>query len=115
MVLGVSLAIDDFGTGMSSLAYLSELRVNVLKIDRTFICDLTTNQGHRAIIAAAVTLSQSFGCDMVAEGVETQEQACLLYDMGCRAAQGFLFARPMPAEAFRSLLTQQKPQFTDAF
>ena len=113
--LGVSLAIDDFGTGMSSLAYLSELRVNVLKIDRAFICDLTTNQGHRAIIAAAVTLSQSFGCDMVAEGVETQEQARLLYDMGCRAAQGFLFARPMPAEAFRSLLTQQKPQFTDAF
>ena len=113
--LGVSLAIDDFGTGMSSLAYLSELRVNVLKIDRAFICDLTTNQGHRAIIAAAVTLSQSFGCDMVAEGVETQEQARLLYEMGCRAAQGFLFARPMPAEAFHTLLTQQKPQFTDKF
>jgi len=113
--LGVSLAIDDFGTGMSSLAYLSELQVNVLKIDRAFICDLTTNQGHRAIIAAAVTLSQSFGCDMVAEGVETQEQARMLYDLGCRAAQGFLFARPMPAEAFHTLLTQQKPQFTDKF
>jgi len=113
--LGVSLAIDDFGTGMSSLAYLSELQVNVLKIDRAFICDLTTNQGHRAIIAAAVTLSQSFGCDIVAEGVETQEQARMLYDLGCRAAQGFLFARPMPAEVFHTLLTQQKPQFTDKF
>lgn len=110
--LGVSLAIDDFGTGMSSLAYLSELRVNVLKIDRTFICDLTTNKGHRAIIAAAITLSQSFGCDMVAEGVETQEQARMLYDMGCRAAQGFLFARPMPAQEFHALLKQQKPQFS---
>lgn len=109
--LGVSLAIDDFGTGMSSLAYLSELQVNVLKIDRAFISDMSTNLGHKAIISAAVTLSQSFGCNMVAEGVETQEQAKMLFDMGCKAAQGFLFARPMPAEEFYPLLAQANPQF----
>lgn len=102
--LGVTLAIDDFGTGMSSLAYLSELSVNVLKIDRIFISDMTTNKGHRAIIAAAITLSQSFGCKMVAEGVETEQQAQMLIEMGCKAAQGFLFAKPMDAEQFSSLL-----------
>ncbi|GGF55485.1 putative bifunctional diguanylate cyclase/phosphodiesterase [Alteromonas lipolytica] len=107
--LGVSLAIDDFGTGMSSLAYLSELRVNVLKIDRIFVHDMATNNGHRAIIAAAITLSQSFGCHMVAEGVETQEQVQMLVEMGCKAAQGFLFAKPMAASQLTPLLTQAIP------
>lgn len=93
--LGVSLAIDDFGTGMSSLAYLAQLNVDVLKIDRVFIHDIEDNSGHRSIVSSAITLSQSFGCKVVAEGVETESQAALLTRMGCPYAQGYLFAKPM--------------------
>ena len=102
--LGVKLAIDDFGTGMSSLAYLANLQVNVLKIDRTFINDIETNSGHRAIVASTVTLAESFGCELVAEGVETQSQAAILTSMGCKLAQGYLFAKPMPENEIKTLL-----------
>lgn len=110
--LGVSLAIDDFGTGMSSLAYLSALNVNVLKIDRTFISDMDSNIGHRAIIASAITLSGTFGCKMVAEGVETRQQAGMLLEMGCNIAQGFLFARPMPVTEIEALLKEQRSLYS---
>jgi len=102
--LGIKLAIDDFGTGMSSLAYLANLQVNVLKIDRTFIKDIETNSGHRAIVASTVTLAESFGCELVAEGVETQSQAAILTSMGCKLAQGYLFAKPMPENEIKTLL-----------
>lgn len=107
--LGVKLAIDDFGTGMSSLAYLANLQVNVLKIDRTFIKDIETNSGHRAIVASTVTLAESFGCELVAEGVETQSQAAILTSMGCKLAQGYLFAKPMPEEQIKTLLINGEP------
>ena len=89
---------------MSSLAYLANLQVNVLKIDRTFINDIETNSGHRAIVASTVTLAESFGCELVAEGVETQSQAAILTSMGCKLAQGYLFAKPMPENEIKTLL-----------
>jgi len=107
--LGIKLAIDDFGTGMSSLAYLANLQVNVLKIDRTFIKDIETNSGHRAIVASTVTLAESFGCELVAEGVETQSQAAILTSMGCKLVQGYLFAKPMPEEQIKTLLINGEP------
>ncbi len=106
--LGIALAIDDFGTGMSSLAYLAHLNVDVLKIDRAFVADIEDNPGHRAIVASAITLSQSFGCKMVVEGVETMSQARLLHNMGCVIAQGYLFAKPLPEEKIKAHIVAAK-------
>lgn len=93
--LGVKIAIDDFGTGMSSLAYLDKLKANTIKIDRSFVSDIDANRGHRAIIASAVTLADTFGCSILAEGVETQSQADALLSLGCFYAQGYFYAKPM--------------------
>ncbi|MFS1703889.1 putative bifunctional diguanylate cyclase/phosphodiesterase [Alteromonas sp. AMM-1] len=112
--LGISLAIDDFGTGMSSLAYLAHLNVNVLKIDRAFVTDIEVNTGHKAIVASAITLAQSFGCSMVAEGVETLSQATLLHDMGCRVAQGYLFSKPMPEAKVKQQILSGKTLYPHA-
>ena len=93
--LGVEIAIDDFGTGMSSLAYLDNLKANTIKIDKSFICDIDTNGGHRAIVASALTLADTFKCRVLAEGVETQSQADTLISLGCFYAQGYFYAKPM--------------------
>ena len=95
--LGVSIAIDDFGTGYSSLSYLKTFPVNVLKIDRSFIRDLETNSGDRAIARSIVDLADNLGMKTVAEGVETEEQSRILAEIGCSCLQGFLFARPVVA------------------
>ena len=112
--LGIVLAIDDFGTGMSSLSYLAHLNVDVLKIDRAFVMDIETNTGHKAIVASAITLSQSFGCKMVAEGVETLSQARLLHEMGCVIAQGYLFAKPLPEEKIKQHILAGKTLYPNA-
>ena len=112
--LGIVLAIDDFGTGMSSLSYLAHLSVDVLKIDRAFVMDIETNTGHKAIVASAITLSQSFGCKMVAEGVETLSQARLLHEMGCVIAQGYLFAKPLPEEKIKQHILAGKTLYPNA-
>jgi diguanylate cyclase (GGDEF)-like protein/PAS domain S-box-containing protein len=94
--IGVGLAIDDFGTGYSSLAYLERLPVDAIKIDRSFVSRLGTEAADSAIVSAVTALGHALGMVVTAEGVETHEQLRILSDFGCDAAQGFLFARPIP-------------------
>ncbi len=94
---GITIALDDFGTGYSSLAYLSELPVDKVKIDRSFVRSLHEGTTSAKIIASIVGLSRSLGVEVVAEGVETETDAQAVAKLGCQAAQGYLFARPMPA------------------
>lgn len=102
--LGIHLAIDDFGTGYSSLAYLRQLPMRRLKIDRSFVKDLPGQEHNRAIVNAIVALAHELGLEVTAEGVETQPQADYLIQHGCDVLQGYLFARPMPSEQFLSLI-----------
>ncbi|HAB63952.1 MAG TPA: hypothetical protein DCE49_07125 [Pseudomonas sp.] len=96
--LGVTLSIDDFGTGYSCLAYLRRLSVDTLKIDRSFVSDLPNEDGH-AIVAAIIHMAESLGLNTLAEGVEDEATAAELLRLGCRQAQGFFYARPVPASA----------------
>jgi EAL domain-containing protein (putative c-di-GMP-specific phosphodiesterase class I) len=102
--LGVSLLMDDFGTGYSSLNHLHSFPFDVLKIDRSFICRMTDGEQPLHIVRTIVELARVMGMDVVAEGIETRAQHELLYQMGCRYGQGFLYARPMTAEATTRLL-----------
>ncbi|MGC8118861.1 putative bifunctional diguanylate cyclase/phosphodiesterase [Marinobacter sp. VGCF2001] len=95
---GLHISIDDFGTGYSSLVYLRKLPVCSLKIDRSFLEFAMENESDMAIMTAMVTVGHSLGMSVLVEGVETEEQAALVTDLGCDYAQGFLYARPMPAE-----------------
>jgi diguanylate cyclase (GGDEF)-like protein len=98
--MGVRLAIDDFGTGHSSLSYLRRFKVDTLKIDRSFVQTLPDSREDTAIASAVIALGRSMGMNVVAEGVETQDQADLLGELGCNEIQGYLLGRPMPPEAF---------------
>ncbi|HEX5595664.1 MAG TPA: sensor domain-containing phosphodiesterase [Micromonosporaceae bacterium] len=95
---GIRLAVDDFGTGYSSLAYLRRVPVHEVKIDRSLVQGMATDPGDLAIVNAVVTLSQQFGLNVVAEGVESELTLELLQDIGCEIGQGFLFSRPLPYE-----------------
>ncbi|MBK1839460.1 EAL domain-containing protein [Azospirillum sp. YIM B02556] len=101
---GVLIALDDFGTGYSSLSYLHRLPIDKLKIDRSFIHDLSTGASDASVPRAIVGLGRSLGLSVIAEGVETQEQLQLLRDLTCESYQGFLFSRPVPAEEVERLL-----------
>jgi diguanylate cyclase (GGDEF)-like protein len=96
--LGVRIEVDDFGTGYSSLAYLQKLPLDAVKIDRSFIAPLYDDAGTSAIVRAAIELSHALGLEAIAEGVEDQAVVEMLAAMGCDAAQGFVFARPMTAD-----------------
>lgn len=98
--LGVRIAVDDFGMGHSSLSYISKLRVNTLKIDRSFIRDMMHNKEDAKIVSALIGLGERLSISVTAEGVETREQLSVLEDLNCHVAQGYLFSKAMPADEF---------------
>ena len=101
--MGISLSIDDFGTGYSSMNYLRRLPFDLLKIDRSFVNEITTNSEDGAIIAAIITLAHSIGLEVVAEGVETMEQLQFIDKLSCDSIQGYLCSPPLPADSFNSM------------
>jgi diguanylate cyclase (GGDEF)-like protein len=102
--LGVRIVLDDFGTGYSSLSWLKQHAFSAIKIDRSFIAGLAGNSGDHAIVAALIGMAKALGCTVTAEGVETEDQLAILQALDCPRAQGFLFARPVPAEELAALL-----------
>lgn len=104
---GIRVAIDDFGTGYSSLAYLKQLPIDILKIDRSFIRDIPRGSNDSAIAAAVISLAKALGIDAIAEGIETAEQEDYLFKIGCDKVQGYLYSKPVPAEAFAELMNEQ--------
>ena len=102
--LGIEIALDDFGTGYSALSQLRRLPLDVIKIDRSFVVDLDTDDGALAIARAIVALSGALGLRVVAEGVETAEQAGRLRELGCHELQGHHYARPLPADALAAFV-----------
>jgi diguanylate cyclase (GGDEF)-like protein/PAS domain S-box-containing protein len=100
--MGVTIAIDDFGTGFSSLSYLSKLPVDTLKIDRSFVIDMTSGAPGLSLISTIINLAHALKLKVVAEGVETEEQSRLLRLLRCDEMQGFLFSKPVPAEVFEA-------------
>lgn len=107
--LGIHLAIDDFGTGYSSLSYLRRLPVDALKIDRSFIRDVSFNPDDAILVETIITMAHSLKLDVIAEGVETHEQLVFLHARGCNKAQGFYFSKPLSAEPFSELARRWKP------
>jgi diguanylate cyclase (GGDEF)-like protein/PAS domain S-box-containing protein len=108
--LGVHLHMDDFGTGYSSLSYLSHFPVDTLKVDRSFVMDITENRAHHSIAKTIIQLSKDLGLTTIAEGIETAEQAKALKKLGCPFAQGHFFSGPLAPEAAERLLEQRTVQ-----
>jgi len=104
--LGVRFSIDDFGTGYSSLAYLRRLPLDEIKIDRSFVRDITTDPGDANLIETIITMAKHLDLEVVAEGIETKEQLDFLREKGCRFFQGFYFSRPQSVEGFTELISK---------
>ena len=107
--LGVNISIDDFGTGYSSLSYLKDLPVTTVKIDRSFMKDITTDRRDKAVVSAIVAMAKTMEFNIIAEGVETEDQLAILRELNCDQVQGFLFSKPLPVEEFRKLLYANNP------
>jgi EAL domain-containing protein (putative c-di-GMP-specific phosphodiesterase class I) len=104
--LGVRLSIDDYGTGYSSMSYLKQLPVDELKIDRSFVMDMTLDDNNAMLVRGAIELGHSLGLSVVAEGVELAGHVDALRDLGCDVAQGYHYAHPMPSEQLTVWLQQ---------
>lgn len=105
--MGIRIAIDDFGTGYSSLSYLQKFQLDALKIDRSFIKDIARNPKDASITRAIILMAHSLGLEIVAEGIETEEQKVFIREHGCRYAQGYLYSRPVPAEEISKMLIER--------
>ena len=101
---GIQISIDDFGTGYSSLSYLYQLPVNTLKIDRSFVNGMLENARNHKIVETIITLSEQLDVEVVAEGIETQQQMTALKQLGCGYAQGYFFSKPVSVDSAESLL-----------
>jgi len=105
--MGLRISIDDFGTGYSSLAYLTRFPIDTLKIDQSFVRDITTDPTDAAITAAVIAMAQSLKLAVIGEGVETEAQIAYLRERGCHLVQGYFFGKPMPADQFEKMLRDQ--------
>ncbi|MEI7456507.1 MAG: GGDEF domain-containing phosphodiesterase, partial [Nitrosomonadales bacterium] len=103
-VLRVKLSMDDFGTGYSSLSYLKQLPLDQLKIDQSFVRNMTTDPNDAVMVQTIIDLAKNFRLNVIAEGVETEDQLTLLMQQGCLSYQGYLFSKPVPVEQFETLL-----------
>ncbi len=107
--MGISISVDDFGTGYSSLSYLQKFPIDRVKIDQSFVQSLSTDVG-RSLTGAIISMAHDLGIGVVAEGVETREQAEFLRDKSCDEFQGFLFSPAVPVEEFGRFLEREKPE-----
>lgn len=105
---GFTLMMDDFGSGLSSLSMLKDTPFDVIKMDRLFLDECLENEHGKTIVSHVISMSNDLGLDIIAEGVETREQADFLYDHGCDVAQGFYFSRPVPVDTFEKMWNEQK-------
>jgi diguanylate cyclase (GGDEF)-like protein/PAS domain S-box-containing protein len=105
--MGVTIAIDDFGTGFSCLSYLAQLPVDRLKIDRSFVVNMTAGPEGMALVSTVINLAHALKMTVVAEGVETEEQSLLLRQLGCEEMQGYLFSKPVPGDVFEARILRQ--------
>ncbi len=110
--MGVRISVDDFGTGYSTLSYLKQLPIDTLKIDRSFIQDLPESKDSSAITSAIIDLARRLSLEVVAEGVETEDQRRFLVAHGCDVIQGFLVSPPVPADVVESMFEQRFAEAT---
>lgn len=103
-MMGIKISIDDFGTGYSSLAYLKQFPIHALKVDRSFVGDISTDRDNASIVRAIIALAHGLGLEVVGEGVEDNLQLAFLKNLGCDVAQGFLFSKPLPADEITQML-----------
>jgi EAL domain-containing protein (putative c-di-GMP-specific phosphodiesterase class I) len=113
--IGVEWSIDDFGTGYSSLSYLHQLQADTVKVDRSFVSRMGAEVNGSEMVSAIVALAQNMGMDVVAEGVETLSQLTQLRKLNCQYGQGYLFSRPVDAEAVAPLLSKRPHWQADLF
>jgi EAL domain-containing protein (putative c-di-GMP-specific phosphodiesterase class I) len=109
--LGVKVAIDDFGTGYSSLSHLKMLPLTKLKIDQSFVSDIPADMNDIAIAKAIIALGKSLSLEVLAEGIETEEQHRFMLEEGCDSGQGYHYSKPLPADALERLLHERSPSF----